>query len=121
MGCVQRISMVLVVRHDNEDNFITTTTVAVQDCTVDMAQKEASNPDDIIGCESSMTLNPPRAFQYRVTSLPLDSYSEAAKRRVQTQEMWKMHLDKAMLSSHHEPAAVSGWWGCCWLGWMGFV
>jgi hypothetical protein len=114
--------MVLVVGHDCGDNHvITTTTVAVQDGgnnIADPVQKEASNPDDSC-CEGNMTPNPPRAYQYRVTSLPLDAYSEAALCRVQAQAIWKMQLDKAMLPSH-EPA-VSGWWGCCWISWLGFV
>lgn len=90
----------------------------------EMFSREASNPER--GEENhhhhhgAWTQNPatrPPTVVYRVTSLPLDAYSKAAQRNMQLQD----NRDARRKQPPDDCEGVSGWWGCCWIGWLGVV
>jgi hypothetical protein len=92
----------------------------------EMFSKEASNPER---CEENhhhgaWTQNPatrPPTVVYRVTSLPLDAYSKAAQRNMQLQDNRDAANSRRKQQQQDDCEGVSGWWGCCWIGWLGVV
>jgi hypothetical protein len=99
--------------------------------------KEALNPEhcgctDDESCQTHPSINPTKQQRqanivYRVTSLPLDAYSEAAKNRMQMQdELWRIKKMKRIeleqgINKKIEwvslLAYVKGQWrGCCCIG-----
>lgn len=73
--------------------------------------KEATNPAFDENESILVTQNPPR--RYRVTSLPLDAYSEAAKNRMDSQFMTKQDICV--------PKKKTIWCSCCFAGWFDAV
>ena len=85
--------------------------------------REASNPDDGDEHGKQTTHNPPKAKSevvvYRVTSLPLDVYSQVAKNMMWAQD--KEKDDSVIIPRNKGTFSISRWWGCCWIGWLGDV
>ncbi len=101
-------------------------------------KKEASNPDVGDPSESQATHNPAARrgapssndtkppVVYRVTSLPLDAYAEAAKNRMRMQEecftrKQRAKMERGAADNNNKEPEDKGWWGCCWIGWLGCV
>jgi hypothetical protein len=94
---------------------------------VSYSAKEASNPDEDEQrpeTHNPVKMRPAAAPVYRVTSLPLDAYTEAAKNRMHMQDMWKIQQQRHRDTQKRLSQKGAGWWwgwGCCWIGWLGFV
>jgi len=91
----------------------------------DVTHKEALNPDDNSDHNatsldySTNTQNPPRRSPpavYRVTSLPLDAYSTAAKSRMEIQDVESNSNKRVVLRGK-----VENWWSCCYARWFGII
>jgi hypothetical protein len=85
--------------------------------------EEEANPEQLTMERANH--NPTRAQHrpppvvYRVTSLPLDAYSEAVKNRVRMQGEFRAALEakKDMRAAEEKESE----WGCCWTGWLCLV
>lgn len=87
--------------------------------------EEESNPDE---CAAEKAMHNPARVQrqavvYRVTSLPLDAYSEAVKNRLHGQREFRAALAvRSELTEKvlKEKGVVDEtcYWNCCWGGWF---
>ena len=90
-------------------------------CEMDMrgeSNPEACHEDHVM---PTATQNPSKHLKvlYRVSSLPLEVYSEVAKNIMHAQDQ---EQESAVILRKEESKTTTGWWwGCCWIGWLGEV
>jgi hypothetical protein len=140
---VLKAVVVSMLRAEEASECLQTVHVQENDVSAEVSGKEALNPEcggdmDEERCQTHPSINPTKQRQhantvYRVTALPLDAYSEAAKNRMKMQdELWrlkKMKRNELEQGINRKTGLVSlsdyvkGWWrrGCCCTGWFGFV
>jgi hypothetical protein len=78
--------------------------------------KEGSNPDICCYSEGGGRCAL-RHSPYRVTSIPLVLYSEITRNMMLAQDKEK----DSMTNPINDSESTNGWWGCCWIGWLGNV
>ena len=97
---------------------VATSSVDGNDVCGNNSSKEAANPAFDENDSIPVTQNPPRRSPsnvYRVTSLPLDAYSEAAKNRMDSQYTTQTKHDTCVSKTKIK------WCTCCFTGWFDAV
>jgi hypothetical protein len=83
---------------------------------VEVHVKEGSNPELCCYSEGGDRCAL-RHSPYKVSSIPLDLYSEITRNVMLAQDKER----ESMMNPTNDFESTYGWWGCCWIGWLGNV